>query len=253
MLSLKRGPSFNRPSTCKRPDSHTCFFLMEMWLFPSIFLHPFRFLFLWTIEYVVRSLLFFRMVFFYFVTTGWIFDMSHIIYVRIQSNQSNVIQQTVVFIYGHHILYYTDQPGKKGCQFCSWSSEQRQLIIPLSPYVPESLVSRHRFSRPVPRQPSHTQAESCAHGIQSCAHGIPPDFRGGVHLFILNRHTPSGQSRVYRVTQLRNDGVHCRESAGTGPVNLKVVPVTGAAILQVAMDESMCATLFLHPLQVVLV
>ena len=37
-------------------------------------------------------------------------------------------------------------------------------------------------------------------------------------------HTPSGKSRVYRVTQLRTDGVHCRESAGTGPVNLKVVP-----------------------------
>ena len=53
---------------------------------------------------------------------------------------------------------------------------------------------------------------------------IPFEFRGGVHLFILNRHTPSGQSRVYRVTQLRTDGVHCRESAGTGPVNLKVVP-----------------------------
>ena len=54
-------------------------------------------------------------------------------------------------------------------------------------------------------------------------HGIPPEFRGSVHLFILNRHTPSGQSRVYRVTQLRTDGVHCRESAGSGPVNLKVI------------------------------
>ena len=30
------------------------------------------------------------------------------------------------------------------------------------------------------------------------------------------------------------NGVHCRESGGTGPVVLKVVPVTGAAILQVA-------------------
>ena len=29
---------------------------------------------------------------------------------------------------------------------------------------------------------------------------------------------------VYWVTQLRTDGVHSRESAGTGPVNLKVVP-----------------------------
>ena len=56
-------------------------------------------------------------------------------------------------------------------------------------------------------------------------HGIPLDFRGGVHLFIYNRHTPSGQSRVYQVTQLRTNDVYFRESAaGTGPVNLKVVP-----------------------------
>ena len=53
---------------------------------------------------------------------------------------------------------------------------------------------------------------------------IPPEFRGGVHSFIYNRHTPSDQSRVNRVTQLRTDGVHCRASAGTGPVHLKVVP-----------------------------
>ena len=54
---------------------------------------------------------------------------------------------------------------------------------------------------------------------------IPPDFRDGVHIFILNRHTPSDQSLVYRVTtQLRIDGVHCRESAGTEPVHLKIVP-----------------------------
>ena len=62
-------------------------------------------------------------------------------------------------------------------------------------------------------------------------------------LLPLNRHTPSGQSRVHRVTQLRTDGVHCREYAGTGPVVLKVVPVTGAAILQVTMDQLMCTSL----------
>ena len=28
------------------------------------------------------------------------------------------------------------------------------------------------------------------------AYGIPLEFRGGVHLFIYKRHTPSGQSRV---------------------------------------------------------
>ena len=45
-------------------------------------------------------------------------------------------------------------------------------------------------------------------------YGIPPEFRGGVHL--LYRHTPSGQSRVYRVMQLRTDGVHCREPPAQG-------------------------------------
>ena len=49
-------------------------------------------------------------------------------------------------------------------------------------------------------------------------------------IYLLYCHTPVGQSRVYRVTQLRTDGVHCRrESTDTGPVALKVVPVTGAA------------------------
>ena len=55
-------------------------------------------------------------------------------------------------------------------------------------------------------------------------YGIPPEFRGGVHSFVYNSHTPSVQSRVYRVTHLRTDGVHCRVSAVTGPVDLKVVP-----------------------------
>ena len=45
----------------------------------------------------------------------------------------------------------------------------------------------------------------------------------------LHRQTPSGQSRVYRVTQLRTHGVHGRESAGIGQVVFKVVPVTGVA------------------------
>ena len=43
-------------------------------------------------------------------------------------------------------------------------------------------------------------------------------------IWFFKRHIPSGQSRVNRVTQLRTDGVHCRESADTGPVNLKVLP-----------------------------
>ena len=108
-----------------------------------------------------------------------------------------------------------------------------KMNIPLSPYVPESLVSRDGFSRPVPRQPAHphTQAESGAYSRDSSRF---PRRRPFIYL---NRHTPPGQSRGYRVTQLCTDSVHCRESAGTGPVVPKVVPVTGAAILQVIMDQ----------------
>ena len=55
-----------------------------------------------------------------------------------------------------------DQPGKVA------NPARRQLNrennIPLSPCVPENLVSRDRFGSPVPRQPDHlhTQAESGA-------------------------------------------------------------------------------------------
>ena len=97
------------------------------------------------------------------------------------------------------------------------------MNIFLSPFAPENLVSRDGFGSPVRRQPAHlrTLAES------------GPYLRDSSHVarrrpFIyLQRQTPSGQSRVYRVTQLRTDGVHihtyCRESAGTWPVNLRVV------------------------------
>ena len=59
-------------------------------------------------------------------------------------------------------------------------------------------------------------------------HEVPPDFRAApIYSY---RHPLSGQSRVYQITQLRTDGVHNRKCAGTEPVILKVVPVTGAAL-----------------------
>ena len=76
------------------------------------------------------------------------------------------------------------------------------------------------------------------------AHGIPPDFRDGVHLFILYRHPSWGQSRVYRTTQLRTDRVRCRESTSTGPVALKIVRVTSAAFSGFTIDHLFNAPLF---------
>ena len=113
-----------------------------------------------------------------------------------------------------------DQPGKVANPARDQLNRENEYYISLSVFAPEKLVRRDGFGSPVPRQPAH----SIIRLTLVLAYGIPPRFRGGVHLFILNRHTPLGQSRVYRVTQLRTDGVHCRESAGTGPVNLKVVP-----------------------------
>ena len=122
----------------------------------------------------------------------------------------------------------------------------RKINIPLSPCAPENLVSRDGFSPPsrINLLILQTQAGS---GTYSRDSSRVPRRRPFIYL---SRHTPSGQSRLNRVTQLRTDGVHCRESAGTGPVVLQVVPVTSAAILQATMDRLMCASLFPHPLLV---
>ena len=125
-------------------------------------------------------------------------------------------------------------------------SRAGKINIFLSAFAPENLVSRDGFGSPVQRQPAHlhTQAESGAYLRDTSR--VP---RRRPFIYFKPPYA-IGSARVYRVTQLRTDGVHCRESAGTGPVVFKVVPVTGAAILQVIMDQLMCASLFPHPLLV---
>ena len=56
-----------------------------------------------------------------------------------------------------------DQPGKVANP--ARGQLNRENNVPLSPCVPENLVSRDGFTRPVPRQPAHlhTQAESGAY------------------------------------------------------------------------------------------
>ena len=124
-----------------------------------------------------------------------------------------------VCTYGHTYTKSMDQTGKIANRVRGQLG--REMDIYLSAFAPKNFVSRDRFDSPVPYEPAHlrTRAEFDAHLLRD-----PPEFCGGVHLlFILNRHTPSSQSRVYRVTQLRTDGVHYREYAGTRPVNLQVV------------------------------
>ena len=133
-----------------------------------------------------------------------------------------------------------DQPGYVANLACGQLNRENEYF-PVPVRTPENLVSRDRFGSPVPRQPAHlhTQAESGAYLRDSSR---VPRRRPFIDL---NRHTPWGQFRVYRViTQLRTDGVHCRESACTGPAVLKVVPVTGAAFYGFTMNRIICVSLF---------
>ena len=100
-------------------------------------------------------------------------------------------------------------------------SRTEKINVSLSAFAPGNLVSRDGLSTSVPRQPAHI---SILRLNLVLTYGIPPELRGGVHLFMLNPHTPLGQSRIYGVPPLRTDGVHRRESTRTKPVNLKVVP-----------------------------
>ena len=113
----------------------------------------------------------------------------------------------------------------------------------MSPFTPENLVSRDRFGSPVPRQPAHlhTQAEPGAYLLRDSSR-----FPRRRPFICLNRHTPSGQSRVYRVTQLRTDGVECslprvrRHRASKPQVNVVSVTVLP---WQVTMDQLICVSL----------
>ena len=107
---------------------------------------------------------------------------------------------------------------------CSLPAEQKKADISLSSFAPKNLVSRYEFGIPALRQPAHlhAQVESGSYSRDSCR---VPRRRPFVYL---NRHTPSGPSRVCRVTQLRTDSVHCRKTANTGPVYLEVVPNSAA-------------------------
>ncbi|CAM9275479.1 unnamed protein product, partial [Ascophyllum nodosum] len=64
---------------------------------------------------------------------------------------------------------------------------REKYYIALPPYVPENLVSRDWFSRPVPRQPAH-DIPILRLNLVLTYFGIPPEFRGGVHYETDIRH-----------------------------------------------------------------
>ena len=63
-----------------------------------------------------------------------------------------------MYVWSSHIAEYMDQPGKVANP--ARGQLNRENNIPLSPCVPENLVSRDGFSRPVPRQPAHLHTQA---------------------------------------------------------------------------------------------
>ena len=116
-----------------------------------------------------------------------------------------------MYVWSSHKSKGRNQPGK-AANPARYQLNRENECLSLS--APENLNSRDGFGCPVPCQPAHlhTQAECGAYLRDSSR---VPRRRPFIYL---NRHTPSGQPQVYRVTQVRTDGVHCREAAGTGPV-----------------------------------
>ena len=110
------------------------------------------------------------------------------------------------------------------------------MIIPLSPCVPDNLVSRDGFSRPVPRHPAHrhTQAESGVYLRDSSRVPLrrpfmkPPDAIGPVPSL-------SGHAILYR-RRLR-PRVHRHRASKPQSSSERVLP------WQVTMDQLICASL----------
>ena len=109
-----------------------------------------------------------------------------------------------------HKHTHIDQPGKVAKP--ARGQLNKEINISLSPFASENLILRDGFGS------LHTQAAPGAYFQDS------PRFSRRCLFIYLNHHTPSSQSRGYRVTQLRTDGVYCREFVGTEPVSLEVVP-----------------------------
>ena len=72
-----------------------------------------------------------------------------------------------------------DQPGKVANP-ARGQLNREYNIIPLSPCVPENLVSRDGFSRPPSRVSLLVSIILRLNLVLT--YGIPPEFRGGVHL-----------------------------------------------------------------------
>ena len=132
----------------------------------------------------------------------------------------------------------------------------------LSPFTSENLVSsRDGFGRPVPSQPAHSQLLLLLLFLTfSALVANPKNNRTGSGAYsrdfsqfprcrpfiYLNRLTPLGQSRVYRVPQLRIDGVSLPRVRRHRASSLQ--DYSNGRFLCITMEQLIWVSLFPHPL-----
>ena len=143
----------------------------------------------------------------------------------------------------------------------------RKVDISLSPFTSENLVSsRDGFGRPVPSQPAHSllllllllllflilsalvanpKNNRTESGAYSRDFSQFPRWRPFIYL---NRLTPLGQSRVYRVPQLRTDGVSLPRVRRHRASSLQ--NYSNGRCLCITMEQLIWVSLFPHPLLV---
>ena len=59
-----------------------------------------------------------------------------------------------IYIYGQHFYQSMDRPGMVANP--TRGQLNREIVLYISPFEPEKLVTRGGFDRPVPRQPAHS-------------------------------------------------------------------------------------------------
>ena len=134
-----------------------------------------------------------------------------------------------------YIAEYMDQPGKVASPARGQADQEKGIFLCCS-RSRLRIWSRETGSA-VPSRVSllilRTQTESDAYSRDSSGFLWWRPFT----YYTAIRHRVSSEF-IRSLIQLRTDGVHFRESAGTGgPVVLKVVSVTGAAISGFTMDQ----------------
>ena len=93
-----------------------------------------------------------------------------------------------VCMYGHTCSKSMDQPGKVASPARGQLNRKKKENFPVRVRARGfGLARRVRQSRP-----ASACLSPCSRLSLVLTYGIPPEFRGGIHLFIYNRHTPSG-------------------------------------------------------------